>query len=116
MFIFPLVVIFAAYIAAILSVGIVVAAKLNIVLGIVAFCLVVLFPFFAGKDSCSRLGYLIWNGSIIVCSIIIYGWYSLLIFAVWGYWIYQWRNVNGRNPFTLSEFAKLFSWRRKDNL
>jgi len=46
-------------------VGIAVAAKFHIILGIVAFILVALFPFFAEKDACSRFGWLIWNFIII---------------------------------------------------
>ena len=94
MVIFPLVILFSAYIAAILSVGIAVTAKMGLVLGIIAFVLIVVFPFFAEKDTCSRLGWLIWNGSVIVCSIVIYGWYSLLIFSIWAYWIYARKNAN----------------------
>jgi len=98
MVIFPLVILFSAYIAAILSVGIAVTAKMGLILGIIAFVLIVAFPFFAEKDTCSRLGWLIWNGSVIVCSVVVYGWYSLLIFSVWTYWIYARKNANHLVP------------------
>jgi len=111
-FIIPLIVIFSAYSAAILSVGIAVTIELNLALGILAFILVVLFPFFAEKDSCSKLGWMIWNGAVIVCSVSVYGRYSLIIFVVWAFFAWQWRNVNGSNPFTWKEFTKLFSRRR----